>query len=248
MGWSCARRCGWRQRDRSHLPVVDRRRRRQRATADDPERGITALPSDFAINLPAATGTGEGGAIGLSLGSVGGNFNINLRLSALEDTGTVRIISAPKITVLNNKTALIRQGVSIPISVVSAAGTQTQFVQADLKLEVTPYVSQRDCVIAMNLDVTKNEPDFVNVGARGDPTILRKEAKTTMLVADGETTVLGGIYTRNTGLAYKKVPFFGDLPVIGWFFKNRRENDDRTEILVFITPKITNKASLRCVQ
>jgi type IV pilus assembly protein PilQ len=213
-----------------------------------PDAGITALPSDFAINLPAATGTGEGGAIGMSLGSVGGNFNINLRLSALEDTGTVRIVSAPKITVLNNKAALIRSGVSIPISVVSAAGTQTQFVQADLKLEVTPYVSQRDCRIAMQLDVTKNEPDFVNVGARGDPTILRREAKTTMLVGDGETTVLGGIYTRNSGLAYKKVPFLGDLPVIGWLFKNRRENDNRTEILVFITPKITNKASLRCVQ
>jgi type IV pilus assembly protein PilQ len=213
-----------------------------------PEGGISALPSDFAINLPAATGTGEGGAIGMSLGSVGGNFNINLRLSALEDTGTVRIVSAPKITVLNNKAALIRSGVSIPISVVSAAGTQTQFVQADLKLEVTPYVSQRDCRIAMNLDVTKNEPDFVNVGAHGDPTILRREARTTMLVGDGETTVLGGIYTRNSGLAYKKVPFLGDLPVIGWLFKNRRENDNRTEILVFITPKITNKASLRCVQ
>jgi type IV pilus assembly protein PilQ len=148
--------------------------------------------------------------------------------------------------VLNNKEAKISQGVSIPISVVSAAGTQTQFVQADLALTVTPYVSQRDCAIAMNINVTKNEPDFVNVGARGDPTILRKEAKTQMLVADGETSVLGGIYTRNTGLAYKKVPFFGDLPVIGWFFKNRRENDDRTEILVFITPKITNKALLRC--
>ena len=65
---------------------------------------------------------------------------------------------------------------------------------------------------------------------------------------DGETSVLGGIYTRNTGLAYKKVPFFADLPVIGWFFKSRRENDDRTEILVFITPKITNKANLRCAQ
>lgn len=210
--------------------------------------GITALPSDFAINLPAATGSGEGGAIGMSLGSVGGNFNINLRLSALEDTGTVRIISAPKITVLNNKAALIRQGVSIPISVVSAAGTNTQFVQADLSLEVTPYVSQRDCAIAMNINVTKNEPDFVNVGARGDPTILRKEAKTTMLVSDGDTSVLGGIYTRNSGLSYRKVPFFGDIPVLGWFFKNRRENDDRTEILVFITPKITNKASLRCQQ
>jgi len=150
--------------------------------------------------------------------------------------------------VLNNKAASIASGVSIPISTVSATGTQTQFVQADLRLDVTPSVSQSDCSISMNLQVQKNEPDFVNVGARGDPTILRKEARTQMLVNDGETSVLGGIYTRNSGLAYKKVPFLGDLPVIGWFFKNRRENDERTEILVFITPKITNKASLRCAQ
>ena len=205
-----------------------------------------ASPSDFAVNIPAATGAGEGGALGLALGSIGGNFDINLRLSALEDTNSVRIISAPKVTVLNNVEAKISQGVSIPISVVSAAGTQTQFVQADLSLTVTPYVSQRDCAIAMKLVVTKNEPNFAQTGARGDPTILRKEAKTQMLVQDGETAVLGGIYTRNTGLQYKKVPWFGDLPVIGWLFKNRTENDNRTEVLVFITPKITNKASLRC--
>jgi type IV pilus assembly protein PilQ len=209
-------------------------------------RGGVATPSDFAINLPAAVGTGAGGALGVSLGSVGGNFNINLRLSAAEDEGTVRIISAPKITVLNNKEAKISQGVSIPISVVSAAGTQTQFVQADLALTVKPYVSQRDCAIAMDLTVTKNEPDFVNTGARGDPSILRKEAKTSMLVADGETSVLGGIYTRNTGLSYSKFPFLADIPVLGWLFKTRRENDDRTEILVFITPKITNRGLLGC--
>jgi type IV pilus assembly protein PilQ len=205
-----------------------------------------ANPSDFAVNMPAATGAGEGGALGLALGSIGGNFDINLRLSALEDTNSVRIISAPKVTVMNNVEAKISQGVSIPISVVSAAGTQTQFVQADLSLTVTPYVSQRDCAIAMKLFVSKNEPNFAQTGARGDPTILRKEAKTQMLVQDGETAVLGGIYTRNTGLQYKKVPWFGDLPVLGWLFKNRSENDDRTEVLVFITPKITNKASLHC--
>jgi len=209
-------------------------------------RSGVASPSDFAINLPATVGSGEGGAVGLSLGSIGGNFALNLRLSALEDSGTVRIISAPKITVLNNKPAKITQGVSIPIQVISAAGTQTQLVQADLALEVTPTVSSRDCAVQMKLVVTKNEPDFVNVGARGDPTFLRKEASTTMLVQDGDTSVLGGIYTRNSGLAFRKIPFFGDLPVLGWFFKNRRENDDRTEILVFITPKITNKAQLNC--
>jgi type IV pilus assembly protein PilQ len=141
---------------------------------------------------------------------------------------------------------VISQGVSIPISVVSATGTQTQFVPADLSLTVTPYVSQSDCAIAMDVNVTKNEPDFVNTGARGDPTILRKEARTKILVADGETTVMGGITTRNTGLSYNKVPFFADLPVLGWLFKRRRENDDRTELLIFITPRITNKAFLRC--
>ena len=120
-----ATRPAWSSRRRSASPAATR-------TPARPTGRRRALPSDFAVNLPAATGTGEGGAIGLSLGSVGGNFNINLRLSALEDTGTVRIISAPKITVLNNKEAMISQGVSIPISVVSAAGTQTQFVQADL--------------------------------------------------------------------------------------------------------------------
>ncbi len=208
--------------------------------------GVSASPSDFAVNLPATVGTGEGGALGLSLGSIGGNLNINLRLSAAEDTGNVRIISSPKITVLSNHAAKISQGTSIPISVVSAAGTNTQFVQANLSLEVTPNVSYRDCAVGMALNITNNQPDFVDTGARGDPTILRKEAKTSILVNDGETTVLGGIYTRNTGLSYNKVPFLGDIPVLGWLFKKRTETDNRTEILVFITPRIVNRANLAC--
>ncbi|MBZ0238027.1 MAG: type IV pilus secretin PilQ, partial [Deltaproteobacteria bacterium] len=214
--------------------------------AGDPnksEAGVAA-PADFAVNLPAG---GTNGALGLTLGSVGGNVNINLRLSALEETGTVRIISAPKVTVLNNIEAEMKQGVKIPISIVSAEGTQTQFVRAELSLKVTPYVSQRDCAIMMDVQVTKDEPDFVNTGARGDPTILNKEAKTRMLVNDGETSVMGGIYTRNSGLSYSKIPLLGDIPVLGWLFKNRRETDDRAELLIFITPKITNKASLRCL-
>lgn len=217
--------------------------------ADDgqtPVGGVTASPSDFAVNLPASVGTGAGGAIGLSLGSVGGNVNLNLRLSAAEETGTIRIISAPRITTSNNIEASIKSGTSIPISVISANGVQTQFVPADLLLRVTPAVSQRDCAVSMQVAVTKNEADFVNTGARGDPSILTKEAKTTILVADGQTAVIGGIYTRNTGLGYNKVPFLADIPVLGWLFKSKQENDDRTEVLVFITPKITNRAFLRC--
>jgi type IV pilus assembly protein PilQ len=208
--------------------------------------GVNAVPTDFAVNLPAAIGTGSGGGLGFAFGSVGGNFNINLRLSAAEDTGSIRIVSAPKITTLNNSAATISQGVSIPISVISANGVQTQFVPADLSLSVTPHVSQRDCSIAMDLKVTKNEADFANTGARGDPSILRKEAKTSILVADGETSVIGGIYTRSTGWSRSKVPFFADLPFIGWLFRNKSESDERTEVLVFVTPKITNRAFLRC--
>jgi type IV pilus assembly protein PilQ len=207
---------------------------------------INQTNPDFAVNLPIAVGTGNGGALGFTFGSIGGNFNVSLRLSAAETDGNVRIISAPKITVLNNRNASIQQGVSIPISVVSAAGVQTQFVPADLSLTATPHVSQRDCSIVMDVDVKKNEADFVNTGARGDPSILRKEAKTTLLIADGETSVIGGIYTRNTGVSYSKVPWFADIPIIGFFFRNKRENDDRTEVLIFLTPRITNKASLRC--
>ncbi|WP_428261910.1 type IV pilus secretin PilQ [Haliangium sp.] len=208
--------------------------------------GVNAASPDFAVNLPAAVGSGAGGAIGLALGSLRGGVNLNLRLSALENNGSVRIVSAPKITVVNNIQAEISQGVSIPISVISAQGVQTQFVNADLSLRVTPHVSQRDCSISMDIEVEKNEADFVNTGARGDPTILRKEAKTTVLVNDQETTVIGGIYTRNAGLSYAKVPLFGDLPLLGWFFKNRRENDERTEVLVFVTPRITNRGLLMC--
>jgi type IV pilus assembly protein PilQ len=94
----------------------------------------------------------------------------------------------------------------------------------------------------MNVNITRNEPDFVNVGARGDPTILRKQAKTEMLVRDGDTAVIGGIYTRNTGLSWKKVPLLADIPIIGWLFKSRREADERTEMLIFITPRIVNRA------
>jgi type IV pilus assembly protein PilQ len=211
-----------------------------------PTAGVAASPSDFAVNLPAAIGTGSGGGIGLSLGSVGGALGLNLRLSALEDEGSVRIISSPKITTSNNIEAQIKSGVSIPISVISANGVQTQFVPADLQLKVKPSVSLRDCAVSMDIDVKKNEADFVNTGARGDPTLLTKEAKTTILVQDGDTSVIGGIYTRNSGVSYSKVPFFGDLPVFGWLFKTTTENDERTEVLIFITPKITNRAFLPC--
>ncbi|MEA2700525.1 MAG: type pilus assembly protein PilQ [Myxococcales bacterium] len=209
--------------------------------ATTPRGGLNAAASpDFAVNLPAAVGTGSGGALGLMLGSVNGAFNLNLRLTAMESSGQVRILSSPRISTLDNVEASITQGVSIPIAIVSAQGIQTVFVEANLGLVVKPHVTN-DGTVVMNIHVTRNEPDFVNTGARGDPTILRKEAKTVMLVHDGDTAVIGGIYQRNSGLSFAKVPFFADLPLVGFFFRNKRENDDRTEFLVFITPRIANR-------
>jgi type IV pilus assembly protein PilQ len=191
--------------------------------------------------MPAPAGLNTGSAIGLTMGSVAGAFNLNLRLSAMESTGQVRILSSPRITTMDNIDATIEQGVSIPVSVVSAMGAQTQFVDAKLHLGVRPHVTNEGTIM-LTVNVTKNEPDFVNTGSRGDPTILKKEAKTTMLVRDGDTAVIGGIYTRNSGLSFNKVPFFADIPVVGWFFRNRKENDNRTEFLVFLTPRIVNRA------
>jgi type IV pilus assembly protein PilQ len=208
-------------------------------------RGLTSLATpasspDFAVNLPATVGAGSGGAVGLMLGSVGGAFNLNLRLSAMESTGQVRILSSPRISTMDNVEATIEQGVSIPIAIVSAQGIQTVFVDAKLNLTVKPHVTNEGTII-MNIEVTRNEPDFGRTGARGDPTILKKQAKTVMLVRDGDTAVIGGIYQRNSSLNYAKVPFLADIPILGFFFRNKRETDDRTEFLVFITPRIANR-------
>ncbi|MBN2715342.1 MAG: type IV pilus secretin PilQ [Deltaproteobacteria bacterium] len=196
---------------------------------------------NFAVNLPAATGTGSGGALGISLGSISNNANLNLRLSAMEEEGTLRILSSPKILTLDNRQAHIEQGTMIPYSRVSANGVQTSFKEAKLNLTVTPHVTA-DGSVLLDINMTRDEPDFNNKGARGDPTILKREAKTELLVNDGHTAVIGGIFTRNHGRSYKKVPFFGDIPILGWLFKSRSDSDRRSEMLIFITPTIVNRA------
>jgi type IV pilus assembly protein PilQ len=191
--------------------------------------------------MPASAGLGTGSAIGLTLGSVAGAFNLNLRLSAMESTGQVRVLSSPRVTTMDNLEARILQGVSIPVSVVSAMGAQTQFVDAQLSLVVKPHVTNEG-TIAMSISVTNNAPDFSTLSANGTPAIDKKETKTTMLVRDGDTAVIGGIYTRTNGVSYTKVPYFADIPVLGWFFRSRKENDNRSEFLVFITPRIVNRS------
>jgi type IV pilus assembly protein PilQ len=196
---------------------------------------------NFAVNLPAAVGTGSGGAIGLSFGSVDNNFNLNLRLSAAESNGLLRILSSPRILTLDNHEARIAQGTLIPFSQVSAQGVQTNFQEAKLQLLVKPHVTA-DGSISMHVKINRDEPDFNQTSARGDPTILKREAETHLLVMDGHTAVIGGIYTRNTGRNLDQVPFFGDIPLLGLLFQRRRATDTRGELVIFLTPRIVNRA------
>ena len=205
-----------------------------------PFNGTVANPN-YAVNLPAVTGNGAGGALGLTMGSLSGAVNLNVRLSAAEAAGSVRIISSPRVLTLDNNEASISQGTLIPFSQVSAQGVNTAFQEAKLELNVTPHVTS-DGAVAMDVKITRNEPDFGRVGANGDPTILEREAITQLLVDDGDTAVIGGIYTRNTGRNVDQVPFFGDIPVLGVFFKRRRFREDRNELLIFLTPRIVNRA------
>jgi type IV pilus assembly protein PilQ len=195
---------------------------------------------NFVVNFPAPAGTGRGAAIGLSMGSLSGNVNFSLRLSAFETTGQVRIISAPRVLTLDNHSATISQGTSIPYSQVGAQGVQTTFQEAVLSLAVTPHVTN-DGAVSMEVQISRNEPDFNQRSARGDPTILKRQAQTTLLVQDGHTAVIGGIYTRNSGSGLDQIPLLGDIPILGVLFQHRTKRDARSELLIFLTPRIVNR-------
>ena len=200
----------------------------------------TGNPGRWAVNMPAPIGVGVGGGLGFIFSSANGNEILNLRLSAMEDTGSGRLISSPRITTMDNTSATISQGVSIPVSVVSAAGANTRFVSAALQLSVTPHVTN-DGSILMDINTNKSEPNFGVRGASGDPTIETKSAQTQVLIGDGDTTVIGGIYTRSTSKSLASVPFLARIPVLGWLFKQGRNEDNRGELLIFITPRILNR-------
>lgn len=195
------------------------------------------FPPNFAVNLPAQNVTS---AVGLNLGSIGNFGFVNARLTAAETSGQAKIISSPRITTLNNKRARITQGTDITVPIVTQNQLTVQTVTAALELDVTPHVTA-DGSILMAIKMTNNVPDFSQQVGQGVPPVATKEAETEMLVKDGDTAVIGGIYTRNTAEVYGQTPFLGSIPIIGWLFKNSAESDARSEMLVFITPRIVNR-------
>ncbi len=210
--------------------------------AADPNTGTAGVgpTPGWAVNMPAALGAGSGAGVGMIFGSAGGAVQLNLRLSALENQGVLKTISAPKVTTLDNATARISQGVSIPFSQVSAAGVNTVFIEARLSLEVTPHITA-DGSVLMRITAQNNQPDASSTGANGQPAIQRKEANTQVLVKDTDTTVIGGIYVRQAASNTATVPILGKIPVLGYFFRHTAESDSRNELLIFITPRILNR-------
>ena len=191
---------------------------------------------NYLVNLPAATGQGAGGAIGFTFGSLSKAFNLDLVLSALETTGEGKVISTPRVSALDNKEARISQGVSIPYLSVSSAGTTVQFIDANLELVVTPHVTP-DNKIFMKIKAKKNAPD-ASIVVLGQPSIRKNEAETEILLNDGETAVIGGILIIDRGDSISKVPFLGDLPLVGWLFRKNSSIEQKRELLIFIKPSI----------
>jgi len=206
--------------------------------------GINSLNTGFggivtnvasSSGLPAASAAG--GALGLSFGKLTSNIQVDLRLSAAAENGQVKIISTPKVVTLNNKSAKISQGQMIPYSTVSAEGTKTEFVEAALTLEVTPHITA-DGNVSMKIKATNNSAGSAATGIA--PPINKKEATTELLVQSGETTVIGGIYVDSDTNTDSGVPYLMDIPILGWLFKSNNKQKTKSELLIFITPKIVS--------
>jgi len=191
------------------------------------------------INMPA--GGIEGGTpatFALSLFSASSNRFLNLELSALEADGKGKVISSPRVITADQVKALIEQGEEIPYQVATSSGaTATTFRKASLKLEVTPQITPEGNVI-LDVDVTN---DSKGASTNQGFTINTKHVKTQVLVENGGTVVIGGIYTQNEREDVTKVPWLGDMPVLGNLFKSRTRPNNKTELLVFITPKVVSE-------
>jgi type IV pilus assembly protein PilQ len=190
-------------------------------------------PVQSAVNMGVSAATS---AIGLALGSVNGAVNVDVALSALERTGQGRILSTPRVSTQNNVEAEITQGVQIPIQTVANNTVTVSFRDAALTLRVTPQITATNTVI-MRIAVENASPDFSRA-INGIPPIDTQRALTQVLVGDGDTTVIGGIYVSREQASQDRTPGLHRLPLLGWLFQRNEMADESRELLIFITPKI----------
>jgi type IV pilus assembly protein PilQ len=195
--------------------------------------GALGGAEDLLVNLPATAATG---GVNMVIGKIG-SYLLRLELTAMQQEGKGEIVSSPRVITSDQNKATIKQGVEIPYQEAASSGaTSVSFKEAVLQLEVTPHITPDDRVI-MDLKVNKDNPDFTRA-VLGVPPIDTREVETSVLVDNGETVVLGGVFERTKSKQTERIPFFGDLPYLGFMFKQEAIADQNSELLIFVTPKI----------
>ena len=199
---------------------------------------VPKWPTDsLGVNLPATPRSGNAGVFSMILFNQNKSAFLNAEISALEADGRGKVISSPRVMTANQVEAIIEQGVEIPYQQATSSGaTSISFRKANLALKVKPQITP-DGKITMTLDVNKDTPN-TRLSTGAGVAIDTKHVKTEVLVENGGTVVIGGIYTEEKRDNTQRIPILGDLPYIGWLFKNREWIDDKTELLIFITPRI----------
>jgi type IV pilus assembly protein PilQ len=203
-----------------------------------PTYGIPSAANRYNVNLPVTNPAGT-----FALGILGSNFIVDLELSAAQAETQANIISSPRVVTANQKEATIEQGVEIPYQQSASSGATTiQFKKAVLSLKVTPQITPDNRII-MDLDVRDDSVGTVVVASGGVnvPSINTREIATQVLVNDGQTVVLGGILETTQREDDNKVPYLGDIPILGHLFKNTNHQDNKDELMIFITPKIVHE-------
>ena len=199
-------------------------------------RNVVSLPAVARGGL-GALGAGAPGIIEFLLTSVSGLESLDVAISAHQNQGEVKIISSPKIATLDNKEASVEQGLRIPYLKLTTEGTvTTDFIDANLKLTVTPHVTN-DGNIKLNIKAKKDAPDYA-VTVEGVPRIDKKEAITEVLVKDNGVVAIAGVYSIEKSNQAEGVPLFNKIPLLGWLFKRENKEDSRRDLLIFISPKI----------
>ncbi len=196
-------------------------------------KGIGGPLGGYAVNLPAPA---FNSALGFSFANVLDTFRVDIAISALETSGEGKIISRPSIVTQNNQQAEIIQGRQIPVQTVANFTVTTRYQNAALELRATPQITAEGTII-MVIEIQNNAPDFANL-VNGIPPITMQSAKTTVMVPDGGTTVIGGIYRTEDAVTRERVPFLHQIPILGSAFKNFARTKTSRELLIFITPRI----------
>jgi type IV pilus assembly protein PilQ len=203
-----------------------------------PSGDTNSVQFPYNVNFPAApaiVGPGAAGGLGIYIGGLASTLQLDVQISALEASGKAKLISNPKVITSDNQAAKISQGQQIPYQTVSQDGTRIEFKDAVLSLEVTPHVT-KDGNIRLKVKATKDRP--IEIPGSPVPGIDKKEATSEVIIRDGETAVLGGIYEVEEGNDTTGLPGLKNIPLLGWLFKSESKSQAKRELLIFITPSV----------